>query len=125
MDRPARRSPTHGYPRMPRVNALLLEILAEALERISDSDERLAMVTLTAVDCAADLRTAVVYCSTLSDDAREALEEHRRALQRRVGEESRIRRTPTLRFLADPAVEAGERIEAAIRRGRERPAGDV
>jgi ribosome-binding factor A len=121
MDRSARRAPTHGYPRTARVNALLLEILAEAVERISDADERLAMVTLTAVDCAPDLRSAVVYCSTLNDEAREGLEEHRRALQRRVGEEARIRRTPTLRFAADPAIEAGERIEAAIRRAREHP----
>ena len=125
MDRPSRRAATHSYPRIARVNALLLEILAEALERIADNDERLSLVTLTAVNCAPDLRTAVVYCSSLSDEAAAALDEHRRSLQRRIGDEARIRRTPTLRFAADPAIEAGLRIEAAIRRGRERPPGSI
>jgi ribosome-binding factor A len=98
------------------VNALLREILAERIERLADGDERLRMVTITSVDTAADLQGATVYLDGLAEGAVEALEEHRTQLQREVGRQVRMKRTPKLRFEADPAVLAGERIEAALRR---------
>jgi ribosome-binding factor A len=105
---------------MARVNALLQEVLAEQLSRVADVDERLALATITGVECAPDLKLATVYLSSLSDEVAEALESHRRTFQSELGREVRIRRIPILRFAADPAVAAGDRIEAAIRRARER-----
>jgi ribosome-binding factor A len=115
-----RRGAQRPYARMARVNALLHEVLAEQLARVADVDERLGIATITGVECAPDLKTAIVYFSSLSDELAEALEEHRRTFQVALANEVRIRRTPTIRFLADPAVEAGDRIEAAIRRSRSR-----
>ena len=46
------------YPRVARVNEVLREVLAEAIERIADADERLAMLTVTAVRTDPDLRQA-------------------------------------------------------------------
>lgn len=104
------------YARALRVNEVLRQIVAEELERLADADERLRLVTVTSVDTAADLRTATVYLGTLGDDALEALEERRAQVQRVVGSQVRMKRTPRLTFEADPSVAAGERVEAVLRR---------
>lgn len=113
-----RRGAQRPYSRVARINALLQEVLAEQLSRISDVDERLSMATITGVECASDLKTAIVYLSSMNESTEAALEVHRKSLQSALGREVQIRRTPALRFLADPAVAAGDRIEAALRRAR-------
>ncbi|HUZ21704.1 MAG TPA: ribosome-binding factor A [Acidimicrobiales bacterium] len=113
-----RRAIQHPYPRIARVNALLREVLADEVERVADADERLRLLTVTAVVCEPDLRHAVVYLASLPEGAAEALEEHRRGLQSAIGAQVRMKRTPTLSFAADPAIAAGERIEEALRRAR-------
>jgi len=105
-----------GYPRTLRVNELLRQIVAEEIERLADADERLRLLTVTSIDTSADLRGATVYLDGLGDEAAEALEERRSQLQRQLGKQVRMKRTPRLRFAADPAVAEGERIEAALRR---------
>lgn len=122
MRRVHRHQVQHSYPRTARINALLQEILAEQLERLADADERLGLLTITAVSCEPDLRHAVVLLASLGDDAREALGEHRRSLQAAVGTQARLKRVPTLSFAVDPAIEAGLRVEEALRRARP-PAG--
>ncbi len=112
---------TAPYPRALRVNQVLRQILAEELERLADADERLRMITVTGVETAPDLRRARVYMSSLSDDAAEALAERRPQLQRQVGRQVRMKRTPQLEFAVDPAVVAGGRVDEALRRIRDRP----
>ncbi len=106
------------YPRSLRVNQVLRQVLAEELERLADADERLRLVTVTAVDTSADLRHATVYLSSLSEDADDALVERRTQLQRALGRQVRMKRTPQLEFAVDPAVVAGGRVEDALRRIR-------
>ncbi|HWF22834.1 MAG TPA: ribosome-binding factor A [Acidimicrobiales bacterium] len=116
---PGRRQDNRGvapYARSLRVNQVLRQILAEELERLADADERLRLVTITAVDTAPDLRTARVYLSSMSDDAAEALSERRVQLQRSMGKQVRMKRTPLLAFELDPAVVAGGRVEDVLRR---------
>jgi ribosome-binding factor A len=118
----ARRADNRGvapYPRTLRVNQALRHVVAEELERLSDADERLSLVTVTGVETAPDLRTAIVYCASLPEDADEALAERRPQLQRAVARQVRLKRTPQLSFAVDPAVEAGSRVEEALRRLRE------
>lgn len=124
MERSQRRTAQRPYARTARVNALLKEVLAETLERLADGDERLSLLTITDIECAPDLRTAVVYLASLSEAAAEGLGEHRRALQGVIGAQVRMKRVPTLSFAADPAVEAGRRVEEALRRARARDAGE-
>ena len=107
------------YPRALRVNQVLRQVLAEELERLADADERLRLVTVTSVDTAPDLRHATVYLSSISDDAADALAERRAQLQRAVGRQTRMKRTPLLEFTADPAVVAGSRVEEVLRRIRD------
>ncbi len=111
-----RRPPVRPYPRLARVNALVHEVLAEEIERLGDADERLALLTITAVACEGDLRHAVVYLASLSPEAQLALEERRRHLQRALASQARLKRTPTLSFAVDPAIVEGNRIEEALRR---------
>lgn len=104
------------YARVARVNALLAEVLAEALEPLVDEDERLGLLTVTAVRTDPDLRHATVFFSSLSPEAAAALAEHRRSLQAVIGRSVRMKWTPLLRFLPDPAVAAGEHVESVLRR---------
>jgi ribosome-binding factor A len=97
-----------------RVNQVLRQVLAEELERLADADE-VPMVTVTSVEVAADMRTAVVYLASLDAATEEVLEERRRQLQRVVGTQMTMKRTPRLRFQADPAIATGTRVEELLR----------
>jgi ribosome-binding factor A len=103
------------------LNEVVLEVLADELERLSDP--RLQLVTLTGVEVSPDLRHATVYYSSL-DDAPEhlsALEAAAPHLRHVLGREVRVKYVPKLVFTADPAVATGWRIEEildGIRRGR-------
>ena len=111
------------YPRALRVNEVLRQVVAEELERLADADERLRLVTVTSVEVSADLRTATVYVGSLDDDAADALEERRGQVQRAVGRQVRMKRTPRLHFMADPAVSAGARVDEILRRLHDERAG--
>src|SRR5471032_1378996 len=65
------------YLRTARLNEVMLEVLADELERMSDP--RLELVTLTGVDVSRDLAYATVYYSTLGATTAEVsplFEEH-------------------------------------------------
>jgi ribosome-binding factor A len=106
----------HPYPRTARLNALIAEVVATAIERLSDEDDRLVMLTVTGVVTDPDLRHATVLFASLPEAAARALEEHRPRLQAEIGRGGRMRRTPALSYSADPAVAAGRRVEEALRR---------
>jgi ribosome-binding factor A len=105
---------TATYPRTLRVNQVLRQVLAEELERLADADE-LPMVTVTSVDVAPDMRTATVYVATLEEATAVVLEERRVHLQRTLGAQMTMKRTPRLTFKADPAIAAGSRVEELLR----------
>jgi ribosome-binding factor A len=110
------RQRTHTYPRTARVNALLVEVLATALEHLNDDDDRLELITVTGVRIDPDLRHAIVFFSSLPPAAAEALADHRHTLQAAIGREVRMKRTPLLEFRPDPGVEHGRRVEEVLRR---------
>jgi ribosome-binding factor A len=106
---------SHRYPRSVRVNEILREVLADQLERLEDIDARLGLLTITAVECEPDLRHALVLFSSMTEEEEEALGDARVRLQAAISREVRLKRTPQLRFAADPAISAGERIEDILR----------
>ena len=112
---PDRRPVARRYPRTARLNELVREIVAEELERLSDADDRLVLVTVTHVEVDADLRRAKVLLSSLSDEMATALEEQRARLQAAIGRQGRMKRTPQLSFAVDPAVTSGQRVEDILR----------
>ena len=102
---------------MLRVNSTIREVLAEEIERMSDA--RLELVSVTAVDTAPNLRSAVVYIDVLGVEEREtALEALRgaaRRLQSSIGRQVRMKYVPTLEFQIDTGITGGERIEQILR----------
>ncbi|HVM07909.1 MAG TPA: 30S ribosome-binding factor RbfA [Acidimicrobiales bacterium] len=103
------------YPRTARLNEVIREIIAEALEQLVDRDERLELVTITGVDADQDLRHATVFFTSRHEGADVALEEHRTKLQAEINRQARFRRTPQLAFVEDPGVSSGWRIEGILR----------
>ena len=114
---------SRDYPRALRVNEVLRQVIGEELERLADADERLRFLTVTSVEVSADLRSATVFLVRIDEDAEAALGERRGQLQRIVGRQVRMKRTPRLQFMVDPALREGARIEEILRRlGAERSA---
>jgi ribosome-binding factor A len=98
------------------VNQILREIISDELVRLSDIDERLGLLTVTGVDTTADLSQAMVFFDSLSEEVRVALEERRAQIQASVNVQTRLKRTPRLTFMADPAIARGTAVEEILRR---------
>lgn len=111
-----RRGSPARYPRVARVNEVLREVVADAIERLRDKEDALELLTVTGVECTTDLRQATVYLSSLSEEAADVLEERRGQLQHLVASQVRMKRTPRLTFVVDPAVVHGASVEDALRR---------
>ncbi len=104
--------------RQARINSLLQAEISQLLQREVD-DEALLWVTITGVEVSPDLHHARVYASVLGDEAScqqalTALKRQRRYLQRRLGENLRLRYTPRLNFIADRTATQAQRIEALL-----------
>ena len=106
-----------SYPRSRRVNAIIQEVLAEEIERLTDP--RLGFVTVTGVDASPDMRHATVFVSTVDisqiADSLKGLTAAAPRLRAALGKEIRTKYTPELEFKADTGVLQGERIEALLR----------
>jgi ribosome-binding factor A len=106
------------FPRTARVNEVVLEVLADELERLSDP--RLGFVTLTGVEVSPDLRQAKVFYSVLGpaeqhDETREALGSAGPHLRSVLGRQVRLKYLPLLVFREDPAITQGQRVDEIIR----------
>ena len=112
----ARGARQHPYPRTARINQVLREVIGEELVRLCDLDERVGLLTVTGVETTADLKYATVYLDSLDEASAEVLSERRVAIQASVNAQTRMKQTPKLRFIADPAVAAGASVEKIIRR---------
>ena len=118
----AKRTRSHktarDYPRTARLNRLFQEILAEELER--GDDDRLEMVTITAVTVDADLGRAIVLYDNPGgvdedEDVLEALAEVRTRLQAAIARQARVKRTPELVFRPDDVLRGAARLEEVLR----------
>ena len=103
---------------MDRVNELLREVVAEEILELKDP--AVGFVTITGVNTAPDLHSAVVYYTTMGDETQR--EESSRALSRaavhvqtRMGAQIRLKYTPRLEFRVDQSIEIGLHMEEVIR----------
>lgn len=116
----ARPQTKRHYPRTARLNALLQEIVASYLERLDD--DRIGFLTVTGVEVDNDLNKAEVFISTFEqfetpeaeEEFLDALTEYRKPVQAEIAREARLRKTPEVVFLFDPAVRTGARIEEIL-----------
>ena len=111
-----------------KVESQLKEIIGEEVATLSDPRIR-GLVTVTGVRVSPDLSTATVFYSVLSDEdlegAREGLQSAAGRIQGVVGAQTRLKRTPRLRFEPDPVVENVDRIDAALKDIREETGEDA
>jgi len=122
---------SHRYPRTARLNESLREVIAEELIKIDD--ERLSLVTITAIDVDSEMNRASVYYDSLAgedgdEEIVEALAQHRVRIQSAVGRQVRAKKTPILTFRPDDAIRAAERIERILHDKDtlpDRPIGDA
>jgi ribosome-binding factor A len=103
--------------RMRRVNESLRQVLSEAL--LDLKDPRIGFVTVTGVETSPDLRQAKVYVSVLGGQKKRSasmtgLDAAHGVLQARIARELHLKRTPTLTFAYDHAVEEGVRMSKLI-----------
>ncbi len=108
---------THRYPRTARLSTSLQEVIADELLRIDD--ERLSLVTITAIDVDPEMNRAIVFFdSLLGEDGDagilQALGDHRVRIQGSVGRQLRSKKTPILSFKPDDSIRAAERIERIL-----------
>ena len=118
-----------GTPRLVRVNELLKREIAEDIHRnFSLSDFDTAAVTVTRVECAADLRDANVYISIFGHEADRDrmisyLNRHRQEVIRLMIKRVKLKYTPRLHFILDESIEGGDRILSMLAEmERENPA---
>ena len=73
------------------------------------------IVSITEIEVSTDFSYATVYVSALAEPerAREYLEAHTQALQRKMSALAR-KRIPLLRFRVDPRADRGDRIEKLL-----------
>ena len=103
--------------RMRRVNEAVRAVVAEAVGDLKDP--RIGMVTVTGVRVTPDLREATVFVSVLGSEKKRratmaGLESAHGVLQACINRELSLRRTPTLAFAYDDAVERGVRMTKLI-----------
>ncbi len=99
---------------MRRVNEALREVIATAIASELE-DPRIGFVTVTGVETSPDLRSARVYVSVLGDeDERDrtlaGLASSHGLIQAAIARETRMKRTPTLKFAYDDTPERGMRL---------------
>lgn len=121
--RSGRRAPKggsgHGYPRTARLAEVLREIIADELTRIDD--ERLELLTITAIDVDPEMNRAVVYFDSMfaadeDDRVIEVLNEHRARMQSSINRQMHARKTPILSFKPDEVIRSAARIEELLRK---------
>jgi ribosome-binding factor A len=99
--------------RMRRVNEVLRQVLADAIEQLADPG--LGFVTVTAVRASGDVSQAIVYVSVLGGQKKRtagmrALERAKGTLQRRIAGDLHLKRTPLLTFRYDETLDRALRL---------------
>lgn len=107
--------------RTDRIEEQLRGELARLL-RSDVADPRVGLVTVTRVDVAPDLTTALVFWSALEgphqpsvDDVAEGLRSAAGFLRTRLARVLRLRRVPELRFRHDPSLKLGSETLELLR----------
>jgi ribosome-binding factor A len=104
--------------RVRKIESQIREIVGEEVATLSDPRIR-GLVTVTGVRVSPDLANATVFYSVLSEEnaleAQQGLQSAAGRIQASVGAQTRLKRTPRLRFEPDPVVEQATRIESALR----------
>jgi ribosome-binding factor A len=115
--------------RVQRLQQLILEVAAEALQR-EVRDPRIGVVSITRVKLTPDLTQATIYWSALAEGAalrttERGLETALPLIRRHVGHALKTRITPRLVLRRDDTLEKAQRLETIFQRLRAETDGDA
>jgi ribosome-binding factor A len=96
------------------LSEVLREVIADELTLIDD--ERLDLVTITAIDVDSEMNRAIVYFDSMfgeegDEGVIEALNEFRPRMQASINRQMHARKTPILSFRPDEVIRSAARIE--------------
>ncbi len=111
--------------RTQRVADQIQREIASLLTNGQLKDPRLGFVTITGVEVTADFMEAKVYFVAHGSDAevegtREALVDNAGKMRSHLGRAMRIHHAPELRFVQDPSIDEGEKIDRLLKEVRDK-----
>ena len=94
--------------------------MAEIIRTVKDPRIQKWFVSITAVDCTADLRSAKVYYSAVGkdvdmDEVKKGLTSASGYIRSQIAQRMNLRITPELRFYQDTSMEHGTQMSALLR----------
>ncbi|MBQ7500235.1 MAG: 30S ribosome-binding factor RbfA [Clostridia bacterium] len=102
-----------------RINEEMVHALTEILRTVKDPRVSGSFISITTVDCAADLYSAKVYYSVYGSDedqVREGLEKASGYIRSQLAQRLNMRHTPELRFIKDNSIEYGAHINDVLKK---------
>ena len=103
--------------RQDRINDQMQKEMMSILRRVKDPRVQDAFLSVTAVDCTADLKYAKIYYSALRGDAKEIAKGLKAAtgfIRRELAHSLNLRITPELTFVADSSITYGAHIASIL-----------
>ena len=103
--------------RRDRINDEMRREMMEILRRVKDPRVQDAFVSVTAVDCTADLKYAKIYYSALRGDEKELAKGLKVAsgfIRRELASGMNLRITPELSFVRDDSITYGAHIASIL-----------
>ena len=104
--------------RQDRINEEINHALCEIFREVKDYRVANAFVSVTGVDCAADLSIARVYVSALGGDTPTVIKGLNSAMgfiRGQLSQKCRLRITPELKFIPDTSIEHGADINKLLK----------
>ncbi len=101
--------------RKDRVASVLSRAVSEIIEH-QMKDPRLGLVTITTVDVSSDLKTAIIYFSSLNDKETglATLNRAKGYIKSELASKVRMRYIPDIEFRIDDSYEYGRKIDALL-----------
>ena len=103
--------------RQNRINDEMQKELMSILRRVKDPRVQDAFISVTAVDCTADLKYAKIYYSALRGEPKEVAKGLKTAsgfIRRELAHSLNLRITPELTFLQDSSITYGAHIASIL-----------
>lgn len=114
--------------RMARLNGQIAQELSQIIGEVKDPRLNRALVSVTRAECAADLKTARVFYSSVGGDEEEVargLSSAQGFIRSSLAHRLNLRVTPELHFIRDGSIERGGRISRLLHEvGADRPLPD-
>lgn len=103
-----------------RINEEINKALSEILRTVKDPRVSSAFVSITAVDCSADLKFAKIYYSVMGErrkgDTQKGLENATGYIRTQLARMLNLRITPELKFVVDDSMKHGAHISSLMKK---------